>query len=144
MLKPRRRYIWFSLRLKSEHFSTIISMKFPLFGYFQKAPIVIGLYFGGAMSRTRFSTCLWCRDLVGKHRCYLISKETPQQFLFLSHWRISCLGRLSSELGTVWSSFDSVIPVVATLVLLTIILFHLFFELKLFMFICKKNVNLFF
>ena len=42
----------------------------------------------------------------------------PPPFLFLSHQRISYPGSLTLRSGIVWSSFDSVIPIIAALVLL--------------------------
>ena len=65
-------------------------------------------------------------------------QATLLQFLFLSHQRISYPGKFTSELGTVWSSFGSVIPIIAAFVLLAIHLISSFFESKLLMFICRK------
>ena len=62
-------------------------------------------------------------------------------FLFLSHGRISYPRKFTSESTTVWSSFDSVIPIIAALVLLAIHLISSFFEIKLLMFICRKCKN---
>ena len=58
--------------------------------------------------------------------------------IFLSHWRISYPGRVNFESGTVWSSFDSVIPIVVALVLLAMHLISSFFESNLLMFLCRK------
>ena len=65
-------------------------------------------------------------------------QATLLQFLFLSHQRISYPGKFTSELGTVWSSFGSVIPIIAAFVLLAIHLISPFFESRLLMFICRK------
>ena len=59
--------------------------------------------------------------------------------LFLSNQRISNPAKFTFESGTVWSSFVSVIPIIAVLVLLTIHLIWSFFENKLVMFICRKR-----
>ena len=47
-------------------------------------------------------------------------------------------GRFTSESGRVWSSFDSVIPIIAALVLLAMHLNSSFFKTTLLMFICRK------
>ena len=65
-------------------------------------------------------------------------QATPPPFLFLSNPRISYPGKFASESGTVWSSFDSVIPVIAALVLLAMQLLSSFFKSKLLMFVCRK------
>ena len=64
--------------------------------------------------------------------------STPPLFLLLSHRRISYPGKFTSESGTVWSIFDSVIPIIAALVLFAMNLISSFFESKLLMFVCRK------
>lgn len=66
-----------------------------------------------------------------KHRSILIQQVTQTSFPFLVHWRIYP-GRFTSELGTVWSSFDSVIPFITVPVLMTMHLNSSFFNRKLF------------
>ena len=111
MLKSARRYISLSFRFKREKLLTINSMKLVWFGGLWKMPIVIGFDF------FLVSISLQFRALVLKHKSFLIQQATPPPFLFLSHWRISYPGRLTSRSGTVSSSFDSVIPIIAALVL---------------------------
>ena len=46
--------------------------------------------------------------------------------------------KVTSESGTVWSSFDFVIPIIVALVLSAINLISSFFKSKLLMFMCRK------
>ena len=118
MLKSPRRYISLSFRFKREKLLTINSMKLAWFGGLQKTPIVIGFDFGKSISKIIFSISLQFRALVLKHKSCFIYQATPSPFLLLSHQKISYPGKLTSRSGTVWSSFDSVIPIIAALVLL--------------------------
>ena len=100
--------------------------------------IVIGFDLGKRMSNTRFSISFQCRVLVLKQRSFLMSQGTPPPFLCLSHRGISYPGKFASESGTVWSNFDSVIPIIAPVVILTMHLISSSFKSKLLMFICRK------
>ena len=93
-------------------------MKIVWFGGLQKMSMAIAFDFGKSMSKIIFSISLQFRGLVLKHKSSLIKQTTPPPFLFLSHRRISYPGRSTSRSGTAWSSFDSVIPIIASLVVL--------------------------
>ena len=121
MLKSLRQYISLSFRFKRKKLLTSNSMKLAWFIGLQKTPIVIGFDFGKSMSKIIFSISLQFRALVLKHKSFLILQATPPPFLFLSHWRISYPGRLTSRPGTEWQSFASVIPIIAVSTLLSIL-----------------------
>ena len=113
MLKSPRSYTSLSFKFERQKLLTINSMKLVWFGGLQKTSVAIGFDFGKTMSKIVFSISLQFRGLVLKHKSFLIQQATPPPFLFLSHRRISYPGRLTSISGTVRSSFDSVIPIIA-------------------------------
>ena len=131
MLKSLRRYTSLSFRFKLEIFSTIKSINAAWFGGLSKATTVVG----SVLKKCKKGLC---NSELSKQRFFLIWQATPLSFLFLSNRGISYRGKFTSESGTVWSSFDSVIPLITPLVLLAMHFISSFFESKLLMFICRK------
>ena len=106
--------------------------------FLQKTPKVTAFNLSKRMSKTRFSIYLQCRVLMLKHRSFLILQVTPPPFLFLSHRIILYPGTFTYELVAAGSSFDSVIPIMAALVLLAMDPISSLYESKLFMVICRR------
>ena len=78
-------------------------MKLAGFGDLKKTPIGTGFDLGKRMSKKKKKSI--------SLQCWVIVQATPPPFL--SHWKILYPGRFTSELGSVWSRFDSVIPIIA-------------------------------
>ena len=90
------------------------------------------------------SISLQFRTLVVKHESFLIQQSILLPFLVLSPQRILYPGMLTSRSGTVWSSFDFVIPITVALVLLALHFNSSIFVSKLFIFKCFKYNDIFY